>query len=117
MEFLLSNFIFDKKKCEHQKQGEIAENHREAAKMIRHQCANAGTEDEKNDHTIVLQGFFAFDRIFRLSESEEQLRPAAKIAGTHSRCIGQIMNFTKTLHLQGADERNQNIGNQVMVTA
>lgn len=85
--------------------------------MICHQCTDAGTEDEKNDHTIVLQGFFAFDRIFRLRESEEQLRPAAKIAGTHGRCIGQIMNFAKTLHLQGADERNQNVGDQIAITA
>lgn len=69
--FFLSIFISNKQQTADQKQKYIAKERCKITKMLCHQRTNTGTEDEEEDHTIIVQAFIPQLFILALSEAEE----------------------------------------------
>ena len=85
--------------------------------MLCHQSTKPSTEDEEEDHAIILYTFVPQLLILTLGIAEKQLCPAAEIAGTHGSGIGHSVDLAEALHLHGADKGNKGIGDQIVSTA
>ena len=76
-------------------------------------CTGCRTENEADDHAVVMHGLGEFARHAFFPAVEESFRSAAQISGAHRGGEGQSVHLPEGLDLKRADKRDQRVDDEI----
>ena len=98
---------------EDRQQSERNQKKDEVSRYSEQDRAGRRTENETDDHAVVMHGFGKFARRMFFPAVEESFGSAAQISGAHRGGEGQSVHLPEGLYLKRADKRDQGVDDEI----